>query len=661
MTKTHKFMYLDERGNFKFKNAKEAKVGDRVATLSKLNLDFDFKNNLNLAELFIENLDDRTKKKILIKGQEHFFYTLFRDNLEGIKKNFGSQINIKRLSEYVTIYHLEKLINLGLVKIEDLENGTKLRFMFSKHEFPVNLNLNKGLMRILGYYLAEGYSRSNKQVSQICFRVCEKDLQNDLISTIKKVFSLKTNLGEDNSKITICSKLLYHLFNDCFKIGKNAYEKRVPSFVYGLDKDLIIEFISAYLDGDGSIISTKKRNFVAFYSVNRSLLDDISLLLNRFEIFCRYLTTKPRLPGRKVLNIYKLLGREPKKHILNHLIINGIDATNLKRILRLNSRIKSIKLDSLKEMDKRNIKFNNRLIPLQANSDYFTDYVKKVEIIKKKRNSYCVEIDWKSQEDKNILWGEQIINTRCDGDEACVLLLMDGLLNFSRKYLPSHRGTTQDAPLVLTSRLIPSEVDDMIYDLDIASKYPLELYETALNYGSPFDVKVKVYKETLNKPEQYQGLMFTHNTSDINMGVRCSAYKSIPTMIDKVRGQMGLAEKIRAVDESDVARLIIERHFIRDIKGNLRKFGMQGFRCVDCNMKYRRPPLTGNCVKCKGRIIFTVSEGSIVKYLEPSIELAEKYDLPLYLKQTLELTKKRIESVFGKEKEVQRDLVKWFS
>ena len=44
----------------------------------------------------------------------------------------------------------------------------------------------------------------------------------------------------------------------------------------------------------------------------------------------------------------------------------------------------------------------------------------------------------------------------------------------------------------------------------------------------------------------------------------------------------------------------------------------------------------------------------------PAISLADKYDLPLYLKQTLELTKRNVESVFGKEKEKQEGLGRWF-
>ena len=248
----------------------------------------------------------------------------------------------------------------------------------------------------------------------------------------------------------------------------------------------------------------------------------------------------------------------------------------------------------------------------------------------------------------------------CDGDEASVLLLMDALLNFSRQFLPAHRGSTQDACLVLTSKVIPSEVDDMFFDLDVGWKYPLEFYEACNKYTNPRDLKLDQISKRLGKINQYENMGYTHPVENINSGVLCSAYKSIPSMEDKLKGQMELAEKIRAVNESEVAAMVIDKHFIKDIKGNLRKFSMQQFRCVKCNKKFRRPPLIGKCDKCGGKIIFTISEGSIVKYLEPSISLANKYDVPAYLKQTLELTKRRIDDVFGKEKEKQEGLGKWF-
>jgi DNA polymerase II large subunit len=248
----------------------------------------------------------------------------------------------------------------------------------------------------------------------------------------------------------------------------------------------------------------------------------------------------------------------------------------------------------------------------------------------------------------------------CDGDEAAVILLMDAFLNFSREYLPNSRGAkTMDAPLVLNYKIIPSEVDDMVHGLDMVWKYELDFYNATDNYLKPFEIKIDQLKKFLNTKRQYEGFGFTHNVSNINIGINCSAYKSLPSMEDKLKGQMTLAEKIDAVDESIVAKFVIEKHFLKDTKGNLRKFSMQQFRCVKCNEKYRRPPLIGKC-KCGGKLIFTISEGSVIKYLEPSLSLAKNYNVSKYLMQTLELLSQRVDDVFGKDKEKQEGLGKWF-
>tara|TARA_Y100000034_G_scaffold28800_2_gene34647 strand:- start:846 stop:4367 length:3522 start_codon:yes stop_codon:yes gene_type:complete len=249
----------------------------------------------------------------------------------------------------------------------------------------------------------------------------------------------------------------------------------------------------------------------------------------------------------------------------------------------------------------------------------------------------------------------------CDGDEAAVMLLMDVLLNFSRKFLPAHRGGRQDAPLVLNAHIRAGEVDDQILDFEVCSSYPLELYELAEEGKHSSEIKIETVKSRLaGNGCPFTSIGFTHDSSNFNESVVNSSYKTLPTMKDKVENQMDLVSKIRAVDTDDVARLIIERHFIRDIRGNLRKFSHQQFRCVACNEKFRRPPLSGICTKCSGKIIFTISEGSIKKYLEPAINLAETFAVSEYTRQCLNLAKMYIESIFGKDKDKQVDLKSWF-
>jgi DNA polymerase II large subunit len=81
---------------------------------------------------------------------------------------------------------------------------------------------------------------------------------------------------------------------------------------------------------------------------------------------------------------------------------------------------------------------------------------------------------------------------------------------------------------------------------------------------------------------------------------------------------------------------------------------------VKCNESYRRPPIAGKCLKCSGRIIFTIAEGSVTKYLGPSIDLAKKYEISPYVRQTLDLLQRRVDAEFGVEKEKQEGLQKWF-
>src|SRR3989344_2602116 len=200
----------------------------------------------------------------------------------------------------------------------------------------------------------------------------------------------------------------------------------------------------------------------------------------------------------------------------------------------------------------------------------------------------------------------------------------------------------------------------MVFHMDVAFFYPLEFYRACEEYKDPWEVKIDQIGKRLGTPLENEGMGFTHDTSNINNTVECAAYKILPSMEEKLKGQMDLAVRIRAVDASDVARLVIDKHFLKDTQGNLRKFSTQEFRCVHCNEKYRRPPLLGKCLKCKGKLIFTVSEGSVVKYLEPMISLAEHYHVSDYLKQTIYLLQKRIEAVFGKEKDKQMGLGRWF-
>ena len=240
----------------------------------------------------------------------------------------------------------------------------------------------------------------------------------------------------------------------------------------------------------------------------------------------------------------------------------------------------------------------------------------------------------------------------CDGDEDCIMMAMDGLLNFSRSFLPDRRGGLMDAPLVLTTRLDPNEIDKEAHNVDCLRKYPLEFYHAAMEMKDPKEIEksMDLIAGRIGTIYQYEGLGFTHDTHDISEGPKYSAYTTLESMMDKMNAQLYLGKKIRAVDEKDVATKVINKHFMPDMAGNLRSFAAQTVRCTKCGEKYRRIPLSGVCMKCGHTLTLTVHEASVRKYLIVSKDVSEKYELDDYTRDRIDILEMSMNSVFNNDK-----------
>ncbi len=246
----------------------------------------------------------------------------------------------------------------------------------------------------------------------------------------------------------------------------------------------------------------------------------------------------------------------------------------------------------------------------------------------------------------------------CDGDEDCIMLLLDGLINFSRRFLPSGRGGLMDAPLVLSSRIDPDEIDKEAQNLDVLPRYPLALYEAAEGGVHPKELEsmMDTVGGRIGTVGQYQGLAYTHEVADINSGILMSAYKRLGKMIKKMEAQFELGSKIRAVDIRDEATKVIQTHFLPDLIGNLNAFSRQTVRCTKCNEKYRRMPIKGSCPTCGTALIMTVHEASVIKYLDVTKKLVDRYGVDAYTRQRVELAERNIKSLFTNDHAKQSSL-----
>ncbi|MBU0470906.1 MAG: DNA polymerase II large subunit [Nanoarchaeota archaeon] len=642
VTTDHKFLVGKD---LEMKRAAHLKVNDNLI------LPYNYKiPEKDITEInLLEHLQDQ--EYVCVRGIQEKFKKLIKKLGGPAKVSKKIKISSKLIHNYILrdsipVSVLKKILTLADL---DLLKFTKKAYLGAKRDHiktPVKISLDKETLELIGFYVAEGFARkktTGKGLYQVYIAAEKEEIRDFVKDTVKKRWGLVPS-EKKTDRVTFSSRIFYDFFTTILQAGSSAYEKRIPPLLLNLPKKKIGHLLRGYYEGDGSV--NEKELKVTCDTVSKILIEDLKFIFSRYSIFIK-VKEYTKKPGPQVREFYIRKNRDIPEFTITKITISSDFVYKFNEYVGFFSKTKKKKLRmAIKKVSPQGMK-------VDKDGLFVYDPIISIKEIGKE-TTYCLNVKYHN------VFVNGILTKQCDGDEAAVMMLMDALLNFSRQFLPNSRGSTMDAPLVLTSVINPAEVDDQVHGIDVVWKYPLEFYEASLEMKSPWEVKygpeqkkIEQLGDRLGTEEQYSNFGFTHHVENFNKGVCCSAYKTLPSMEEKLTGQMEIAKKVRAVDMDDVAKLVIQKHFLKDIKGNLRKFSMQQFRCVSCNTKYRRPPLTNKCSECGGKIIFTITYGSVIKYLIPSLKLAEKYDFSPYLKQTLNIIKSNVDQVFGKEKDKQ--------
>ncbi|MDI6860042.1 MAG: DNA polymerase II large subunit, partial [Methanocellales archaeon] len=570
-------MLVSRNGGIKKVQASELEVGDAIPTPKSLDLGGQAQSVDLLREL--TNSSFVKKEEVMIRGLGSGRIRELLRNFAGDRKAYLKKaadklrINKKTLYNYVDRDSIPLDILLDVIGNEDdvLTFVPKNASLGIKRDLVVKrkFDVDRELAKVLGYYTAEGFARkqeSSKSFYQVTICTPDEKPRTHIKRIIRDKFGV-TSFEENKWKITISSKLIHTIFTNILDCGSSAHEKKIPTIIQNSSNDVLASFLSAYFSGDGSIASN--RNDVRACTVSDQLTEDLVASLKRFGIAAKtYETT--RTPSGAIFEFYRKRKETPEFRSNIIKITSDNIRTFAEQIGFDLDRKQQVLEDNLV-----NIPVRKQRSLVDGGEIWLDEVVDKRFMEFEGEKVYCLTV-----EKNHTLVASDLFTAQCDGDEDCIMLLMDGLLNFSRSYLPDKRGGKMDAPLVLTTRIDPNEIDSEVHNIDLMRRYPLEFYEASLRYADPKDLEAKMdlVGARLSTPTQYEGFCFTHDTSDIAAGPTNSAYKTLGSMIDKMEAQLKLARKVRAVNARDVAERIIVSHFLPDLVGNLRAFSKQKMR-----------------------------------------------------------------------------------
>ncbi len=644
VTPQHKMLKAGDK--IEFYRAFDLEEGDLIPSPKKIEMEGK-ENKIDLLKELSKIPD--IEETIMIRSiSSDFLKSTFRQKfstnsyLKKLSEETG--INKKTISSYIQrcsfpYWIMKKIFGDQTFEIlpEEIKLGSK------RDEISINryITIDEDFSKLIGYYTAEGFARKKKgNFYQVTICIPDRDSRDFL----KKVYKHKLGINafeENEWKITASSKLIYFLFNNVLGTGNKAKNKKIPTQILLSNKRCLSSFLSGYFSGDGT--TSSKRLDIRASTVSKRLADEIIYSLKRFGINSK-LYKEERDPSGIVKEFYEEKGIDHTDKIFTaHIIkITSKNIVKFKKEIGFDTNRKS---NSLKDSLENTSVGTQRLMTDNCNI-WFDEIVDKK--IVKNSDDYVYSL---TVNDNHTLVANDLYVGQCDGDEDCIMLLMDGLLNFSQKFLPEKRGGKMDAPLVLTTKINPDEIDSEAHNVDCLWKYPLEFYEKTFEYPNPKELvdMMDIVEERLHTEKQYEGFGYTHETLNISEGPIGSRYTRLDKMTEKMEAQLKVAKMIRAVDATDVVSRVIGAHFIPDLIGNLNKFCVQETRCTSCNRKYRRPPLSGEC-QCGGNLTLTVHEGSVKKYLRTTIEMTERFDLPPYLKQRIEQLEMQINSLFDNDK-----------
>ncbi|MBI4148489.1 AAA family ATPase, partial [Candidatus Woesearchaeota archaeon] len=143
------------------------------------------------------------------------------------------------------------------------------------------LELTPELCEFFGWWMAEG-SFTNKNEVRLSLNSMEV---NHVAALCTKLFNktLVYRKNERSADVYVCSGVLGKVMK-ALGFGGHAREKKVPDFIYNIEKQNLAAFLRGYISGDGSVNTRSPAPQIEIDTESPDLADDLCYLFMRFGI-----------------------------------------------------------------------------------------------------------------------------------------------------------------------------------------------------------------------------------------------------------------------------------------------------------------------------------------------------------------------------------------
>lgn len=207
---------------------------------------------------------------------------------------------------YVEAAYTEPGDYLVFPKIKDIKDNSKF---------------TKDLMKLIGYYLSEGYITAKGYVLTFSFNKNEVEYINEVEYLIKKIINKEAKVRTRNnvSEIYVCSAKWCRFFEKY--CGKYAKKKKISEEIMLLPSTKQWEMLKTYINGDGNTYRRRPKDSITYRmdTTSESLAIQLQRILARRDIFAsikRFKTPPTLIEGRKIPSsvVFNISFKKDKKH-----------------------------------------------------------------------------------------------------------------------------------------------------------------------------------------------------------------------------------------------------------------------------------------------------------------------------------------------------------